>query len=86
MIFLDIFYSLFFISLWLWLIKYRRVVKSWTGEFMWAERYLWRWSTYFVMVVFWLFLIFYWVIYPFWWMELLTWGTDTKYSESSWIE
>lgn len=59
-------YSIFFITSWYYIIKYRKVVKSWTGNFYWAEHYLWNWWTYFVLLLIWLGLIFLWVTYPFW--------------------
>ena len=64
-------YAIFFILLWIWLIKYRKTVKSWTWNFVWAEQYIGRWWTYFVIILFWLFLIFVWVLYPFWWLDLI---------------
>ncbi len=70
-ILLKLFYSILFIWLWYLMLKYRRIVKSWTWNFVWAERYLWSWWTYFVLVLIWAFLIFYWVVYPFWWLEIL---------------
>lgn len=69
----KIFYSIFFIIIWISILKYRKQVHWWTGNFVWAEQYLWRWWTYLVLVWLWLWLIFFWAIYPFWWLELLTW-------------
>lgn len=71
MIFIKIFYSILFISLWVLLLKYRRTVKSWTGNFYWAEKYIGNWWTYFVLVLAGLWFIFYGAIYPFWWIEWL---------------
>lgn len=65
----DIIYWLFFIWMWAALIKYRKNVKSWTWNFVWAEHYLGRWWTYAVILFLWLFFIFYWVAYPFWWVK-----------------
>lgn len=73
MIVLKIFYGLVLIGLGVGLIKYRRMVKSWSWNFMWAERYIGNGWTYLVMIVVWLFLIFLWTIYPFWWLESLKW-------------
>ena len=67
--FVDIIYWLFFMTLWAYVIKYRKVIKWWTWNFVWAEQYLWRWWTYFVILLFWLWMIFYWVIYPLWWFS-----------------
>ena len=71
---IEIIYWIFFIIWWGALLRHRKVVKSWTGNFVWAEQYLWRGGTYTVIILFWLFLIFLWVIYPFWWIELLLEG------------
>ncbi len=71
MILIKIIYAIIFILLWLGLIKYRRNVKSWTWNFFWAEKYIWNWWTYLVLIFTWLLLIFYWTIYPFWWMDIL---------------
>lgn len=68
----DIFYALFLIVSWYSLIKYRRNVKSWTGNFLWAEKYIGSWGTYIVLILLWLFMIFLGVLYPFGGMELIT--------------
>lgn len=76
MIILKIFY---WIALVIWgiaLIKYKRVVKSWTWNFVWAEKYLGSWWTYFVLIFAWLFMIFIGFLYPFGWLELLFWNPD----------
>lgn len=65
----DLLYWLFFIGLGASIIKYRKVIKSWTGNFVWAEHYIWRWWTYFAILLFWLWMIFYWAAYPFWWIS-----------------
>ncbi len=72
----DIIYAILFIWCGIAILKYRRVVKSWTGSFVWAEQYLGRGGTYFILILIWIFLIFLWVLYPFWWLELLTWWWD----------
>lgn len=69
---IKILYSIFFIIWGFLLVKYRKIVKSWTWNFGWAEQYLWRWWTYLVIILFWLGMIFLWAIYPFGWIELLT--------------
>ena len=74
---LDIIYGILLIVWGMWLIKYRRNVKWWTGNFVWAERYIWNWGTYFIMIFVGLFMIFLWVIYPFDWLDLLFWPTAT---------
>ena len=70
-ILIDIIYAILFIAWWIWLIKYRRNVKWWTGNFVWAERYIWNWGTYFVLILAGLFMIFLWVLYPFGGLELI---------------
>lgn len=72
-IFVELFYSLLLIWMWYLLLRYRRVVKSWTGSFIWAEKYLWHGGTYLVLILLWCFFIFWWVLYPFWWLELIFW-------------
>lgn len=76
-ILVDIIYAISFIAWGYCLIKYRRNVKSWTWNFLWAEKYLGNGWTYIVMILIWLFMMFFWVLYPFGGMELLTWE-DTK--------
>jgi len=63
---LKIFYGAIFIAIGYLMIKYRRNVKSWTGNFVWAERYLWSWWTNLIIVLMALALIFFWAMYPFW--------------------
>lgn len=75
---IDLFYALLLMGVWISLIKYRRVVKSWTGNFLWAERYLGYGGTYFVLIVLWCFLIFWGVLYPFWGLELIFWVSPWK--------
>lgn len=73
MLIIKLIYAIAFIFLGIWLIKYRRNVKSWTWNFVRAERYIWNGWTYLVFIAFWLFLIFLGVIYPFWWLNLIFW-------------
>jgi hypothetical protein len=40
MFIIKIFYALLGISMGLGILKYRKVVYSWTGRFYWAEKYL----------------------------------------------
>ncbi|MFK7780052.1 MAG: hypothetical protein QM490_02795 [Candidatus Gracilibacteria bacterium] len=61
----KIIYALFFITGGASIIKYRKIVKSWTGNFVWAEQFLGRGGTYAVILFFGICLIFYGVIYPF---------------------
>jgi len=71
--FAKIFYAILLIGSWVLILKYRRVVKSWTGNFYWAERYLWRGWTYFVLTIIAIVLIFIWILYPFWWLDFIFW-------------
>ncbi len=71
MIFIKILYSLVLVWSWVLLLKYRRVIRSWTWTFMWAEKYIWNWWTYIVIMLMWLALIFVWVLYPFWGLDFI---------------
>jgi hypothetical protein len=53
------------------MIRYRRTVKSWTGNFVWAEKYLGSGGTYLVIILFGMFLMFLGVLYPFGGLDLL---------------
>lgn len=77
-ILIDLFYSVILIWSWILLIKYRRNVKSWTWNFYWAEKYIWSWWTYIILMLVWLFMIFWWAIYPFWWLEMLFWVESSQ--------
>ena len=72
-IIVKLFYAVLLFGIWFSIIKYRRTVKSWTGNFVWAEQYIGRWGTYFILMLLWLFLMFLWVLWPFWGLELLVW-------------
>jgi hypothetical protein len=74
MFIIKIIYGIAFIATWYSLIRYRRVVKWWTGNFVWAEQYLWSGGTYTALIFIGLFLIFLWVLRPFGWLELLFWA------------
>ncbi|NDK09683.1 hypothetical protein GW846_02795 [Candidatus Gracilibacteria bacterium] len=77
MILLKIFYALLLIASGMGLIKYRRNVKSWTGNFMWAEKYLGSGGTYLIMILIGLFLIFVGILYPFGGLDLIFGPTST---------
>lgn len=66
---INIIYWILFIAWWVALIKYRKTVKSWTWNFYWAERYIWNWGTYLVLILTWWIMIFLWVLSPFGWLE-----------------
>lgn len=63
--------SAFYVWLGYVLVKYRRQVKSWTWNFLWAEKYLWAWWTYIVIVLSGLAFMFYGGIHPFWGLDIL---------------
>lgn len=71
MFLLKIIYAIILIAIWYYIIKYRRDVKWWTGNFVWAEQYLWSGWTYFVIILIWLACIFFGTLYPFWWLEVI---------------
>lgn len=74
MILIKLFYAGLLIGTGVLMLKYRKVIKSWTGNFYWAEKYLWQWGTYLVLIMFWLFLIFWGILYPFWWLDMIFWA------------
>ncbi|MDD3645984.1 MAG: hypothetical protein PHH06_01095 [Candidatus Gracilibacteria bacterium] len=74
---IDLFYAVLLILTGVGILKYRRVVKSWTGNFVWAERYLGNGGTYIVLIFLGLFLIFWGVLYPFGGLELMV-GTPNE--------
>lgn len=78
MIFIDIFYGILLIFAGAAMIKYRRNIKSWTGNFLWAEKYLGRGGTYIVMILFALFLIFLGVLFPFWGLDFIFWVDSSQ--------
>jgi len=43
--------SIFLFAIWFAILKYRKVVHGWTGNWVWAERYLWRWGTYTALIL-----------------------------------
>ncbi len=77
-IIINIIYAILLISGGYALIKYRRNVKSWTGNWIWAETYLWSGWTYIVLILIGLFMIFLGALYPFGGMELIIGKTITN--------
>ena len=73
MFIIKLFYSVLLILMWMWIIKYRRNVKSWTWNLYWAEHYIGSGWTYLVLIALWLAMIFYWVIYPMWGIQFILW-------------
>ena len=71
MILFKILYGLFFMSLGFVIIKYRRIVKWWTGNMYFIEQYLWRGSTYLIIILVWIGLILFWFFYPFGWLPFM---------------
>lgn len=75
---IDIIYAILLCSGGFFLIKYRRNVKSWTGNFAWAEQYIWNGGTYVVLIFTGLAMMFFWVLYPFGGMDLITGGNTLE--------
>ena len=73
MFIVKIFYAIVLIAAWYSIIRYRKNVHEWTGNFAWAEQYLWSGWTYLVITFSWLALIFFGTIYPFGWISTLIW-------------
>ncbi|MDD5769711.1 MAG: hypothetical protein PHE25_01985 [Candidatus Gracilibacteria bacterium] len=69
--FISLFYSALLIGIGYLILRYRRTVKSWTGNFVWAEKYLGHGGTYFILILIGCFLIFWGVLYPFGGLELI---------------
>ncbi|OIP53893.1 hypothetical protein AUK10_01860 [Candidatus Gracilibacteria bacterium CG2_30_37_12] len=65
MFLIKIIYALIGIALGLGILKYRKIVYSWTGKFYWAEKYLGSGGTIFIISLIGLGLIFVSVAYPF---------------------
>jgi hypothetical protein len=61
----KIFYAICGIFIGLGILKYRKIVYSWTGRFYWAEKYLGSGGTVFIITLVGLGLIFVSVGYPF---------------------
>ncbi|MCH2188926.1 hypothetical protein MK079_03795 [Candidatus Gracilibacteria bacterium] len=56
------------------IVRHRRVVKSWTGNFSWAEKYIGNGGTYFVINIIGIGMIFFGVIYPFGGIDVIIGG------------
>ncbi|MDQ7023439.1 MAG: hypothetical protein Q9M97_08110 [Candidatus Gracilibacteria bacterium] len=65
MFIVDLVYAFLLFGMGFGIIKYRRIVKSWTGNFIWAEQYIGRGGTYFILMILGLFLMFLGVLQPF---------------------
>ncbi|QFR39202.1 hypothetical protein A9Q91_03120 [Candidatus Gracilibacteria bacterium 28_42_T64] len=70
MIIVEILYGIFLIFLGSGILKYRKIIKSWTGNFYWAEKYIGSGGTYLVIILIGMLLIFFGVTYPFGGKEL----------------
>ena len=79
---LEIFYWLLLIGWGALLLKYRKNVKWWTWNFVWAEHYLWNGGTYIILILIWLFMMFWWVLMPFWWLDVLVWDWNSTRIET----
>lgn len=74
-IFARLFYMVILIWMWYLGLKYRRNVKSWTWDFYWAEKYLWAWGTYIIIILICIGLICLWAMAPFGTVEkVFNWG------------
>jgi len=62
---INIIYSILLILGWIAILKYRKIIKGWTGNFYWAEKYIGNWWTYLVLIILGMAMIFYWIRYPF---------------------
>ncbi|MCH8518216.1 hypothetical protein LAT59_00420 [Candidatus Gracilibacteria bacterium] len=68
---IQIIYGILLITGGYYLIKYRRTVKSWTGNWYWAEKYIGNGGTYFVLILIGLGMMFFGVLYPFGGLEII---------------
>lgn len=73
MFIVKIIYAILLITGWYAIVRYRRNVHEWTGNFVWAEQYLGSGWTYLIITLTGLALIFFWILYPFWWITILIW-------------
>ncbi|MDD4151308.1 MAG: hypothetical protein PHR68_01725 [Candidatus Gracilibacteria bacterium] len=71
MFLLKIIYAIILIAIGYYIIKYRKEVKGWTGNFVWAEQYLGSGGTYFIIVLIGLACIFFGTLYPFGGLEVI---------------
>lgn len=79
MFIMKIIYWILMVLAWYYMVKNRRNVKSWTGNFVWAERYIGNWWTYIVIILLWIWLMLVWVLYPLWIINLSSWiKTDNQ--------
>lgn len=90
MFIIKIFYAIFGIAMGVSILKYRKIVYSWTGKFYWAEKYLGNGGTIFVIILIGLGFIFVSVAYPFWVFDDRlpkdTPGSSTQQTNSSPLE
>ncbi|MFA6090927.1 MAG: hypothetical protein WC774_04080 [Candidatus Gracilibacteria bacterium] len=78
MFIIKICYALIGIAMGLSILKYRKVVYSWTGKFYWAEKYLGSGGTVFIISLIGLGLIFVSVVYPFGFLDGPPRGNNTN--------
>ncbi len=63
---------IYWIMLFAWgffVLKYRMKVKDFSGNFVWAETYIWRWGTYLVIIAIWCLMMFLGILLPFWFLD-----------------
>ncbi|MCD5385035.1 hypothetical protein LRZ95_00020 [Candidatus Gracilibacteria bacterium] len=82
MIILKIIYGILLIAGGLGMIKYRKVIKSWTGNFYWAEHYIGRGGTYLIIILIGLAMIFMGAMYPFGGMDNFFNKTNQQINEN----
>ncbi|ATU05099.1 hypothetical protein BKN14_01425 [Candidatus Gracilibacteria bacterium HOT-871] len=68
---INIFYGILFITGGCLVLKYRRQIKNFAGDFVWAETYLGRGTTYLVLIIIGCGLIFIGALMPFGGPEIL---------------
>mgnify|MGYP004000716933 CR=1 FL=1 len=69
---LDIFYAILFMWLWIAILKFRKNIKNIIWPIASIEHYLWRWSTYFVIILFAFAMMYIWTQFLFWNFEHTT--------------
>lgn len=76
MFFRKLLMTVFLMWLGFLILKYRKFVKDWTGNFYWAEKYLGSGGTMIVLIAIALLLIFLWASIPFWWLDDYFYGNS----------
>ena len=78
--------SIFLFAIWFAILKYRKIVHGWTGNWVWAEKYLGRWWTYTALVLAGLWFILVSIMYLFWQFDfeqkLETWNWNIMWKKT----